>query len=212
MMRDDIVGEIHAHRSAVSDRFGGDLARMLEYYESLDAPIPVRQSPRCAVSRKGSGGRNRWRPKATDRLEDHLDLFITLLVLPSERLDLCASSRCVLIREEGKMGLTPRHLIVGKVGGEHAMVDTIPLSQASTASPAWAAPVSPGPHRPRLRARRDRRGDRTGLPFPPCLLSHRPLVEAWRRPAKEQALLSENASQWCRPGFANIFYPRVESP
>lgn len=44
MMRDDIVGEIHAHRSAVSDRFGGDLARMLEYYESLDAPIPVRQS------------------------------------------------------------------------------------------------------------------------------------------------------------------------
>lgn len=41
MMRDDIVEEIHAHRAAVSDRFGGDLARMLEYYESLDAPIPV---------------------------------------------------------------------------------------------------------------------------------------------------------------------------
>jgi len=40
-MYDDIIEDIHAHRAAVSDRFGGDLAAMLEYYESLDVPIPV---------------------------------------------------------------------------------------------------------------------------------------------------------------------------
>ena len=40
-MYDEIIEDIHAHRAAVSDRFGGDLAAMLEYYESLDVPIPV---------------------------------------------------------------------------------------------------------------------------------------------------------------------------
>ena len=43
-MYDEIIEDIHAHRTAVSDRFGGDLAAMLEYYESLDAPIPVSQA------------------------------------------------------------------------------------------------------------------------------------------------------------------------
>jgi hypothetical protein len=41
MMYDEIIEDIHAHRAAVSDRFGGDLAAMLAYYESLDVPIPV---------------------------------------------------------------------------------------------------------------------------------------------------------------------------
>lgn len=41
MMYDDIIEEIHAQRAAVSDRFGGDMASIVRYYQSFDVPIPV---------------------------------------------------------------------------------------------------------------------------------------------------------------------------
>lgn len=43
MMYDDIIEEIHAQRAAVSDRFGGDMAAIVGYYQSFDVPIPVSQ-------------------------------------------------------------------------------------------------------------------------------------------------------------------------
>ncbi len=39
-MQDEIVEEIHAHRAAISDRFQGNLAETIRYYQSLTVPIP----------------------------------------------------------------------------------------------------------------------------------------------------------------------------
>jgi hypothetical protein len=40
-MHDDIVEEIHADRAALSQRFGGDMAAIIRYCQSLRPPIPV---------------------------------------------------------------------------------------------------------------------------------------------------------------------------
>jgi len=41
MMHDDIIEEIHADRAAFSQRFGGDMAAIVQYCQSLHPPIPV---------------------------------------------------------------------------------------------------------------------------------------------------------------------------
>ena len=40
-MHDEIIDEIHAYRAALSDRFNGDIAELIKYYQSLDVPIPL---------------------------------------------------------------------------------------------------------------------------------------------------------------------------
>jgi hypothetical protein len=54
MMHDDIIEEIHADRAALSQRFGGDMAAIIHYCQSLHPPIPVSkvkpQSRRIRVS------------------------------------------------------------------------------------------------------------------------------------------------------------------
>ena len=41
MMHDDIIEEIHADRAALSDRFGGDMAAIIGYFQSVHPPIAV---------------------------------------------------------------------------------------------------------------------------------------------------------------------------
>ena len=44
MMHDDIIEEIHADRVAISERFGGDMAAIIQYLQSFQTPIPVSEA------------------------------------------------------------------------------------------------------------------------------------------------------------------------
>jgi hypothetical protein len=50
MLHDDIIEELHAHRSAIYDRFHGDATAIFRYYQEIETPIP--NSTRRPIARR----------------------------------------------------------------------------------------------------------------------------------------------------------------